>query len=78
MSMNSLGTGDPMSSARSAGSIAKPNSRAARVARIGSHRPKITAASAMKPAPAVISLVNAPTEPRVKNAPPSADDRAGE
>ena len=51
--------------------VANPNRSAASVARIGSQRPKITAASAMKPAPAVISLLNAPTEPRVKNAPPT-------
>ncbi len=31
----------------------------------------MTAASAMNPAPAVISLLNAPTDPSVKNAPPS-------
>ena len=49
---------------------ANPNSSAARVARIGSQRPKMTAASAMKPAPFVISLPNAPTEPSVKYAPP--------
>ena len=38
--------------------VANPKSRAARVARIGSQRPKMTAARAMKPAPAVISLLN--------------------
>ena len=50
--------------------VAKPNSSAASVALIGSHRPKITAASAMKPAPAVISLLNAIPTPSVKYAPP--------
>ena len=70
MSMNSLGTGEPMTLSTFCRFVAKPNSSAARVARIGSQRPKITAASAMKPAPAVISLLNATPEPRVKNAPP--------
>ena len=66
MSMNSLGTGDPIVDSTLCRLVAKPNSRAARVARIGSQRPKITAARAMNPAPAVISLLNPPTDPRVK------------
>ncbi|CAB4758875.1 unannotated protein [freshwater metagenome] len=44
---------------------AKPNNKAANTAPIGLHLPKIRAASAIKPAPAVISLPNAPTEPTV-------------
>ena len=45
--------------------FAKPNKSAAKRAPIGLHLPKIRAARAMKPAPAVISLPNAPTEPTV-------------
>ena len=70
MSMNSLGTGEPMMLSTFCRLLAKPKSSAARVALIGSQRPKITAARAMKPAPAVISLLKAPTEPSVKYAPP--------
>ena len=44
---------------------AKPKRSAAKTAPIGLHLPKISAASAIKPAPAVISFPNAPTDPTV-------------
>ncbi len=70
MSMNSLGTGEPMMPSTLCRFVANPNSSAASVARSGCHRPKITAARAMKPIPLVISLLKAPTESSVKYAPP--------
>src|SRR5690625_4662866 len=48
----------------------KPNSNAAASAPSGFHRPRIIAASAMKPLPADISRPNASPEPTVKTAPP--------
>src|SRR5215470_16371856 len=48
----------------------KPNSRAARVAPSGVHRPKIIAARAMYPSPEDMSLLNVPTDPIVRYAPP--------
>ena len=45
--MNWLGTGEPMTESTPCRLEAKPNSSAASVARIGSHLPKMTAASAM-------------------------------
>src|SRR5687767_14757686 len=65
MSVNSLGTGAAITERVFCRFDAKPNSSAARVALIGSHWPKITAARAMKPAPAVISLLKAMPEPIV-------------
>ena len=47
-----------------------PNSRAAAIAPLGLHRPKITAARAMKPLPDVMLPLNAPEPPMVKIAPP--------
>ena len=47
INMNWLGTGDPITDSTPCRLVAKPKSSAARVARIGSHLPKITAASAM-------------------------------
>lgn len=47
ISRNSLGTGDPTAASVYCRLLAKPNSRAASVARIGSQRPKMTAASAI-------------------------------
>ncbi len=49
---------------------AKPKRSAAITAPSGLQRPKISAASAIKPFPAVISFPNAPTAPTVKYAPP--------
>ncbi len=65
--------------APSAARSAKPNSSAAATAPRGLQRPKITAASAMKPLPEVMFLLNAPTEPIVRNAPPrpAIDARRG-
>ena len=54
MSMNSLGTGDPMMLSTFCRFDAKPKSRAARVARIGSHRPKMTAGAGFIALAAVI------------------------
>ena len=45
--MNWLGTGEPSTASTPWRLDAKPKSSAARVARIGSHLPKITAARAM-------------------------------
>ncbi len=45
--MNSLGTGEPITDSTPCRLDAKPKSRAASVARIGSHLPKMTAARAM-------------------------------
>ena len=45
--MNWLGTGEPMAESTPWRLDAKPKSSAANVARIGSHLPKMTAASAM-------------------------------
>ena len=47
ISMNWLGTGEPITDSTPWRFEAKPNSSAASVARIGSHLPKMTAASAM-------------------------------
>ena len=58
MSMNWLGTGDPITENTPCRFVANPNSSAASVARIGSHLPKMSAASAMYPAPPVISRPN--------------------
>ena len=68
--MNSEGIGVPVIVRSPCKLSAKPNSKAAKTAPNGLHLPKIKAASAMKPAPAVISLPNAPTAPTVKYAPP--------
>jgi hypothetical protein len=68
--MNWLGTGEPIADSTPCRFVAKPKSSAAMVARIGSHLPKMTAASAMKPAPPVISRLKPATETRLKYAPP--------
>ena len=68
--MNSLGIGVLRIVSRFCRLVAKPNRSAASAARIGSHRPKMTAARAMKPRPAVMSLPNWGTETSVKYAPP--------
>ena len=57
---------------------AKPNSSAAATAPRGLQRPKIRAASAMKPWPEVMFFWNAPTEPIVKYAPPRPGDRTAD
>jgi hypothetical protein len=50
---------------------ANPNTSAAANAPTGFQRPKIMAASAMNPRPAVMFLSNPPVDPSVKYAPPS-------
>src|ERR1700735_68782 len=52
-----------------------PNSRHAHSAPHGRHLPKIIAASAMNPRPSVMSLLNDPTKPTDRDAPPSAANR---
>ena len=71
INMNSLGIGVPVIERTPCKLSAKPKSNAAITAPTGLQRPKINAAKAMKPFPAVISLPNAPTAPTVKYAPPS-------
>ena len=69
--MNSDGIGVPVIVSSPCKLSAKPKMSAAATAPSGLQRPKISAASAIKPLPAVISLLKDPTAPSVKNAPPS-------
>ena len=68
--MNSDGIGVPVIVSSPCKLSAKPKMSAAATAPSGLHRPKMTAANAINPLPAVISLLNAPSAPKVKNAPP--------
>src|SRR4051812_4622311 len=52
--------------------LEKPKSSAAKNAPNGRHLPKMSAASAMKPRPAVMFSVNELTKPSDRNTPPSA------
>mgnify|MGYP003353476901 CR=1 FL=1 len=58
--MNSLGTGAPITLSVFCRFDAKPNSSAARVARMGFHWPKMTAARAMKPVDAAAWKASVP------------------
>src|SRR5690606_27627777 len=70
IAISSLGIGKPIMPSTLCRLSANPISSAAKTAPIGVHRPMIIAASAMKPAPAVISLLKMPCWASVKNAPP--------
>ena len=61
-----ISTGVPVIESNVASASEKPNSSAARIAPRGLHRPKITAASAMKPLPDEMFLLKMPTEPIVR------------
>src|SRR4051794_11044404 len=68
---NWLGIELPMTPRNPASAVVNPNSSAASVAPTGLHRPKISAARAMKPRPLVMLLLKLPTAPIVRNAPPT-------
>ena len=55
-----------------ASAVEKPNRHAAPKAPNGFHLPKMSAASAMKPRPAVMFSLKDPTKPTARYAPPSA------
>src|SRR5690606_9591077 len=65
MSMNTLGTGEPMIDSWLPRFEVKPNRSAASAALTGFHCPKITAASAMYPAPPVMFSPKATPAPIV-------------
>ena len=70
ININSEGIGVPIIVSNPWRLSAKPKIKAAATAPMGLQRPKISAAKAIKPLPAVISLLKDPTAPKVKKAPP--------
>ena len=71
-------TGVPTTVSSTCSSLVNPNSSAAATAPRGLHRPKITAASAMKPLPEDMFALNAPDRTDAEERPAEPGDQPGE